>query len=81
MTIIRTPSPSVFRPKRRIDQAILTRAQGLDRDNRPPQRAARRAQSRRAVVADRLRRHRNRSGAERAARGFGVERPRSGIHL
>jgi hypothetical protein len=23
MTIIRTPSPSIFRPKRRIDQAIL----------------------------------------------------------
>ena len=47
-----------------IDQSVLAREQGAGRGDQPPQRAARRAQPRRADDADRLRRHRNRPGAD-----------------
>ena len=64
-----------------IDQSVLTQNRALvdDINRRNVLRGAH--QPRRAVAVDRLRRQRRRFGAESAARGVGMERPRPGDDL
>ena len=76
---IRTPSPSIFRPRKRIDQSVAGREPQADRGDRPPQDPARRRQPWRADDAHRLRRHRPQRGAERVAGGVRMERRRAGV--
>ena len=76
---IRTPSPSIFRPQQRDRPERAGREPQADRGDRPPQNSARRRQPRRADDAHRLQRHRPQRGAERAARGVGMERRRAGV--
>ena len=76
---IKTPSPSIFRPQQRHRPERARREPQADRGDRSPQDPARRGQPRRADDADRLQRHRPRRGAERAARGVGVQRRRAGV--
>ena len=78
---IRTRTPSLFRPRKPIDQSVLAENRRAGRGYRPPRHPARRAVAWRADHADRLRRQRGRQRAEsrcaRCRRGTIGSRKRS----